>query len=121
MANVWQFKSGDKVHGPFTDSQLDQLIRSGRVDPDTPVRPSDNSIWRKAGETDGLFGNVRHEAVVVEVDADAIMDEVLFGKPPRMASSEPGVDTLYSEDLSHGQNYGGVTAVNPFLDEGLAS
>ncbi len=37
------------------------------------------------------------------------------------AAQSAGVDTLYSEDLSHGQNYGGVTAVNPFLDEGLAS
>ena len=26
-----------------------------------------------------------------------------------------GCVTLYSEDMSHGQNYGGVRVINPFL------
>lgn len=32
------------------------------------------------------------------------------------AANQSGVDTLYSEDLSHGQDYGGVTVINPFLE-----
>ncbi len=31
------------------------------------------------------------------------------------AAQELGARTLYSEDLSHGQDYGGVKVVNPFL------
>jgi predicted nucleic acid-binding protein len=31
------------------------------------------------------------------------------------ASEALGADTLYSEDLSHGQTYGSVRVVNPFL------
>jgi predicted nucleic acid-binding protein len=31
------------------------------------------------------------------------------------AARSSGATTLYSEDLSHGQNYDGVTVVNPFL------
>ncbi|HEY6230300.1 MAG TPA: PIN domain-containing protein [Pyrinomonadaceae bacterium] len=31
------------------------------------------------------------------------------------AARQLGCDTLYSEDLSHGQNYDGVKVVNPFL------
>ena len=31
------------------------------------------------------------------------------------AAHELGCDTLYSEDLSHGQDYDGLTVVNPFL------
>ena len=31
------------------------------------------------------------------------------------AALELGCHTIYSEDLSHGQNYGGVTVINPFL------
>lgn len=32
------------------------------------------------------------------------------------AANSAGVDTLYTEDLSHGQIYGNVTAVNPFAE-----
>ena len=32
------------------------------------------------------------------------------------AARRLGCDTLYSEDLNHGQNYDGVKVVNPFLD-----
>lgn len=31
------------------------------------------------------------------------------------AAERLGVDILYTEDLSHGQNYGSVRAVNPFV------
>lgn len=80
MSNAWQFKVGDKIHGPYTDSQLEQLIRSGRVDPDSLVRPTDQSNWRKAGKTPGLFGNVNPAVSTGVADPEAIMDEVLFGK-----------------------------------------
>ena len=32
------------------------------------------------------------------------------------AAHELGCNSIYSEDLSDGQDYGGVTVVNPFLD-----
>ena len=31
------------------------------------------------------------------------------------AAAELGCKTLYSEDMSHGQDYGGVRGINPFL------
>ncbi len=31
------------------------------------------------------------------------------------AAAELGSHTIYTEDLSHGQDYGGVTVMNPFL------
>lgn len=33
------------------------------------------------------------------------------------AALELGCHTLYSEDFNHGQDYGGVRAVNPFLEK----
>ena len=33
------------------------------------------------------------------------------------AAAELGCKTLYSEDMSHGQDYGGVRVINPFLTE----
>lgn len=32
------------------------------------------------------------------------------------AAFEAGCPVLFSEDLTHGQNYGGVQVINPFLD-----
>lgn len=32
------------------------------------------------------------------------------------AAHDLGAETLYSEDLNHGQNYGGVTVINPFRE-----
>ena len=32
------------------------------------------------------------------------------------AAEEIGADTLYTEDLNHGQRYGSVRVINPFLD-----
>ena len=32
------------------------------------------------------------------------------------AAESAGCEVLYSEDLSHGQEYGGVLVVNPFLN-----
>ncbi len=32
------------------------------------------------------------------------------------AAAELGCHTVYSEDLNHGQTYGGVRVVNPFMD-----
>jgi hypothetical protein len=88
MSNVWQFKVGDKIHGPYSDSQLDQLIRSGRVDPDSLVRPSEDSNWRKAGRTPGLFGNSDLARSTSVADPDAIIDEVLFGNTSASTSDE---------------------------------
>jgi predicted nucleic acid-binding protein len=34
------------------------------------------------------------------------------------AAIEAGCDTLYSEDLQHGRNIGGLTIINPFLGGG---
>ena len=33
------------------------------------------------------------------------------------AAAELGCKTLYSEDMSHGQDCGGVRVINPFLTE----
>jgi predicted nucleic acid-binding protein len=37
------------------------------------------------------------------------------------AAERLGASTLYTEDLSHGQRYGSVRAVNPFLDDSADS
>lgn len=55
------------------------------------------------------------EAIVLAVRYRlSYWDAAIIGAARRL-----GCDTLYSEDLNHGQDYGGVKVVNPFL--GVAS
>ncbi len=74
MPAEWQIKRGDKVHGPFSDDQLRQLLRTGRIDSDTPVRRSENSIWRKAGDTVSLLSPQPASDTTPEVHA--VVDQV---------------------------------------------
>ena len=34
------------------------------------------------------------------------------------AALEAGCDTLYTEDMQHGRKFGGLTIVNPFIEDG---
>ena len=88
MAGQWEVKSNGKVLGPFTDSQMEQLMRSGRVDPDSIVRRSDNETWTAAGDTPGLFGNEDGSSRVATHDVDDIMDEVLLGKRRQSSNTQ---------------------------------
>ncbi len=60
----------------------------------------------------------------VPVDADLVRAGVLFSRrygtsyhdgAVIAAAERLGAPTLYTEDLSHGQRYGSVQAINPFL------
>ena len=54
-----------------------------------------NNEWRKRQFIQGLEHAIRQPAIIAAV-------------------LELGCHTIYSEDLNDGQDYGGVTAVNPF-------
>jgi predicted nucleic acid-binding protein len=58
------------------------------------------------------------------VDADIVRGGIVLARRYRIryfdaallaAAERLGASTFYSEDLSHGQTYGSVTVVNPFL------
>jgi predicted nucleic acid-binding protein len=34
------------------------------------------------------------------------------------AALEAGCDTLYTKDMQHGRKFGGLTIVNPFIEDG---
>lgn len=55
MDDTWQIKSKNKIHGPFSFSQLLKLVASGRLKRETPIRSGENSIWVAAESVPGLF------------------------------------------------------------------
>ncbi len=53
-------------------------------------------IWREAVRLSGRYGLHPYDAAIIA------------------AARELGIMRVYSEDMAHGQNYDGVTVVNPF-------
>ncbi len=50
----WFVQGSDGDLGPFRPSELLQLVRNGKVKPETPVRKGD-SAWFEASSVGGLF------------------------------------------------------------------
>lgn len=88
MAGNWQIRLGQKIHGPFDDDQLRQLVRDGRIDADTPVRTGEKGIWQTVGTIGVLSRNGSSD------DIDAIVDEVLGTVEPNSLPSSAEPDRL---------------------------
>lgn len=56
--------------------------------------------------------------VVAGVEASLRFDISYWDGAIVAAAERLGATTLYTEDLNHGQRYGSITVVNPFLQEG---
>lgn len=83
---------GKKTLG-ITIEQIEDLLETLR---DVRVLPVSFSLILKAWELLQRFQLSHWDATIVA------------------AARELGCEVLYSEDLSHGQDYGGVRVVNPF-------
>lgn len=56
MANRWFFtKDGKQRHGPFSDTQLRQLVTSGKLSPSDMLWQEGSTQWVPANSIDGLF------------------------------------------------------------------
>ena len=42
----FHLKVGDREEGPFTETEIAQMFANGRVDRDTPCKPSDHCEWK---------------------------------------------------------------------------
>ena len=67
---------------------------------------------------------------VVEIDYDLVIRAVSIQDLFQLsywdglilaAAERADCDTLYSEDLSHGQKYAGIQCINPFTDDSLVT
>jgi predicted nucleic acid-binding protein len=58
---------------------------------------------------------VTHELILIAVAIRRRFQVSHWDSTIIAAANELGCKTLYSEDLNHGQNYDGVTVINPFL------
>ncbi len=58
---------------------------------------------------------ITHELILIAVAIRRRFQVSHWDSTIIAAAKELGCRTLYSEDLSHGQDYDGVTVINPFL------
>lgn len=105
MASQWHVQIAGRTHGPYSDSQLEQLMQSGRITPETLVRRGSSGGWCAASELPELFGSPTEAD---EPDVNALIDDVLF-KPERSqrrtAAEKSAVVTQNEYDLhANGDN-----------------
>ena len=83
------------------------FIRKGQSDESAATLIDDFSHWQIIANTHDLFLN--------GLQARARWQLSLWDAMIVAAAEQAGATILYTEDLNHGQSYGSVRAINPFL------
>jgi predicted nucleic acid-binding protein len=83
------------------------FIRAGQADESAATLIDDFSRWHIVANTHDLF---LHGLQVGARGQLSLWDAMIIA-----AAEQAGAATLYTEDLKHGQFYGSVRAINPFL------
>lgn len=74
MAEQWQVRRGESVHGPFTAAQLRELARRGKLRADDLVRKAEREEWTRAARLEGLFPG--KPAAPADLEEDAAAEDV---------------------------------------------
>lgn len=83
------------------------FTRSGQSDESAATLIDDFSAWRIVANTHDLFLDGLHEKARWQL---SLWDAMIVA-----AARQSGATVLYTEDLNHGQHYGFVQVINPFL------
>lgn len=84
------------------------FIRKGQSDETAATLIDDFSHWQIIANTHDLF--------LIGLQARARWQLSLWDAMIVAAAEQAGAAILYTEDLNHGQLYGSVQVINPFLD-----
>lgn len=84
---------------------------------ETPLTPEQTPAWIEQFEA---FPCVAIEASLIKVAVEiSVRHQTSYWDGAILAAAQSvGASTLYSEDLNHGQNFGGVRVINPFTTIG---
>lgn len=83
------------------------FTRSGQSDESAATLVDDFSAWKIVANTHELFLEGLHARARWQL---SLWDAMIVA-----AALQAGAPVLYTEDLNHGQSYGPVRAINPFL------
>jgi len=83
------------------------FTRSGQSDESAATLIDDFSAWKIVANTHELFLEGLHEKARWQL---SLWDAMIVA-----AARRAGAPVLYTEDLNHGQHYGSVQVINPFL------
>lgn len=83
------------------------FTRSGHSDESAAILIDDFSVWKIVANT--------HELFLQGLQVKARWQLSLWDSMIVAAAQQAGATVLYTEDLIHGQHYGAVQVINPFL------
>jgi hypothetical protein len=89
----WFFATEGQQRGPFSDTQLRELIERGMVGPDTPVWSAGMSEWTRAGDVPGLLRNATGSAPFDQI-AGRSHPSLAGGSSPRNEATRDGMPGL---------------------------
>jgi predicted nucleic acid-binding protein len=113
VAGLWRADSWPAVSVQVLQELFVNLCRRGAAPADARDCVRDFSRWHVVENTVPLM-----EDGIIEMERWRISfwDGLILAAARRSGAAE-----LLTEDLSHGQDYGGIHAVNPFMEAGGAS
>ena len=103
----WLQPGGTAISVQVLQELYVNLVRKGRTHEEASVILHDLSCWPVVENSLALL----HTALVLKSRWQTSLWDALI----LAAAQNSGATTLISEDLSHGQNYGGIRVVNPFV------
>ena len=100
MATYWYFRAFDEEMGPVPFAELVEMVRSGAINEDDPIRSDWEEKWQRARHVPGLFYMAQREPLPRA--RDAVLDPIfgdddedfsdeekeLLGEPSETADSE---------------------------------
>ncbi|ADG67051.1 hypothetical protein Plim_1216 [Planctopirus limnophila DSM 3776] len=90
MSNQWFVKIDGKAQGPLNELQIRKLMKMGRIEPDTEVRPESGGAWMTAAEAIQILDQGTNTIDPIE----ALIDNVLGTSTPTPPT------TLSDQDFS---------------------
>ena len=101
MATYWYFRAFDEEMGPVPFAELVEMVRTGAINEDDPVRSDWEQQWQRARSVPGLFYMAQREPAPETDDAvfDPVLDDLdeefseeereLLGELPEAADKSP--------------------------------
>lgn len=100
MSNQWYVTRDDKIQfGPFSDDQLQKLIRLGKLTPKTQVAKNKDGPWVPAARVKGLFPAAQPPPAPPMAQAAPLVEVILVGasnEQPPVRGVEPAQRTPIS-------------------------
>lgn len=111
ISRLWRAENPPAVSIQVLQELFVTLTKRGVARTDAHETIRDYSVWCKVDNTWSLLDQAVGEMKRWQL---SLWDSLILA-----AARSAGVDMLWTEDFSHGQDYHGIVAINPLADYGI--